>query len=63
MQLVEIVQKVLETRELTTSLERQIQKHLEREEFTEAEITAIDQLIDALCKGTIRSVPDSKKEE
>ncbi|MGA7933489.1 MAG: hypothetical protein WCA35_08070 [Kovacikia sp.] len=63
MQIVEIVQQVLKTGELPMSLERQMQNCLVGKELNKAEMEAIDQLIDAICKGKIRSVPDSRKEE
>ncbi|MCL6435134.1 MAG: hypothetical protein K6T90_13150 [Leptolyngbyaceae cyanobacterium HOT.MB2.61] len=60
MQLVEIVQRVLETGELPMNLERQMQKLLQQQEFSEEEMAAIDQLIEAINCGSIRSVPDKK---
>jgi len=42
------------------SLEREMKRLLESNELSEAEMAVIDQLIDGLCKGTIRSVPDRK---
>jgi hypothetical protein len=59
-QFIEIAQKVLETGELPMSLEREMKRLLESNELSEAEMAVIDQLIDGLCKGTIRSVPDRK---
>lgn len=58
MQLVEIVKRVLETGELTMSLERQMQTLIQGRELNSAEIAAIDQLIEAISSGAIRSVPD-----
>lgn len=58
MQLTEIVQKILETGELPMKLERQLHHLLRSAKFNESEIAAIDQLMEALCKGTIRSVPN-----
>ncbi len=58
MQLLELVNTVLKTGELPMTLERHMHGLLDRHEFDEKEIAAIDQLIDALCRGTIRSVPD-----
>jgi hypothetical protein len=58
MQLLELVDEVLTTGELPMNLERYMNGLLAQHEFNETEIAAIDQLIDALCRGTIRSVPD-----
>ena len=58
MQLLELVDTVLTTGELSVSLERHMHGLLKVHDFDETEIAAIDQLIDALCRGTIRSVPD-----
>lgn len=58
MQLLDLVDEILKTGELPMSLERHMNGLLNRHEFNETEIAAIDQLIDALCRGTIRSVPD-----
>ncbi len=60
MQLVEIIQRVLETGELPMNLERQMQKLLQQREFSEEEMVAIDQLIEAINCDSIRSVPDKK---
>ncbi|WP_421659139.1 hypothetical protein [Leptothermofonsia sp. ETS-13] len=61
MQLVEIVQRVLETGELPMNLERQMQKLLRQREFGEEEMAAIDQLIEAINCGSVRSVPSKTK--
>jgi hypothetical protein len=62
MQIVQMVQQVLETGELPMKLERQMQSLLKGKELSEAEMAAIDQLINALCEGTIQSVPDARDE-
>jgi polyhydroxyalkanoate synthesis regulator phasin len=63
MQIVEMVQKVLETGTLPMKLERQMQNLLQGRELSEAEMAAIDQLINALCEGTIQSVSDLTDED
>lgn len=60
MQMVEIIQRVLETGELPMNLERQMQNLLQARSFTEAEMVAIDQLIEAIYRGAVRAVPDSR---
>lgn len=59
MQIVEIVQRVLDTGELPMNLERRMRNLLQGQKFSEAEMTAIDQLIEAMYRGSVRSVPDS----
>ncbi|GEM_PF-4190033 len=58
MQLVEIVLEVLEKGEISMSLERRMHYLLETESLNEAEIAAIEALMEAICEGRIRSVPD-----
>lgn len=56
MKLVEIVQEVLTTGEMPMSLERKICKLLNTQEFSEPEIAAIDELLEALYSGSVRPV-------
>lgn len=56
MQLIEIIQEVLRTGQLPVSLEKQLQVLLGSADLSETEMTAINQLLEALCCGTIRSV-------
>lgn len=63
MQLVEIVKRVLETGELPMSLERQMQTLIQGRDLNNAEIAAIDQLIEAITSGAIRSVPDKIEQD
>ena len=58
MQLVELVQEVLTTGELTTNRERQVQSFLKLDRLDETEIDAIERLLDAITQGAIRSVPN-----
>ena len=56
MQLIELLQQVLETKRLPRRLERQIQEALRFGELNEAEMTLLDQLIDALASGAIQCI-------
>ncbi|UBF25628.1 hypothetical protein K9N68_29355 [Kovacikia minuta CCNUW1] len=56
MKLVEMIQEVLQTGVLPMRTERQMQRLLASCPMDEQSIAAIDQLIDALCQGTIQSV-------
>jgi hypothetical protein len=58
MKLGEIVQNAFTTGQLSVNLEQQIQSLLKEREFNDAEIAAIDLLIEALYRGLIESVPD-----
>lgn len=56
MKLVEIVREVLTTGEMPMSLERKMCKLLNNHEFSEIEIAALDELLEALCSGSVRPV-------
>ncbi len=58
MGLIDIVQQILKSGELPMNLERQLHQLLTSRDFDETEIAAIDQLIEAMSDGTIRSVPN-----
>jgi hypothetical protein len=58
MELIEIIHRILQMGELSPQLERQLYCLLDRRDFNAAEIEAIDLLIEALCRGTIQSVPN-----
>ena len=53
-----MIHRILEMGELSVKLEQQLNGLLNRKEFDAAEIEAIDLLIEALCRGTIQSVPN-----
>lgn len=61
MQLVTIVEEVLAKGELSMTLERRIHSLLTVSDLNEMDIAAIKQLIDAMHKGKIRSVPDGER--
>lgn len=56
MQLVETIQEILAAGVLPLALERQIHQLLKKQTFSETEVAAVDQLIEALCNGLVRSV-------
>ncbi|WP_432812762.1 hypothetical protein [Pantanalinema sp. GBBB05] len=56
MQLVHIVQQVLETGVLPMSMERYMNRLLASTEFSDLELAAIDDLLNALATGMIRPI-------
>lgn len=56
MQLVHLVKQVLETGVLPMSVERCINRLLASTEFSDLELAAIDELLNALTNGMIRPI-------
>jgi hypothetical protein len=56
MQLIEIINEVLETGELSMSVERRLQTLLNSRDINETEMHVIDELIDALSTGKIQAI-------
>ncbi len=56
MKLTDIIQNVLQTGVLPMQVERQMQRLVAAGTLDESSLTAIDQLIEALCQGKIQSV-------
>ncbi len=56
MKLTDIIQNVLQTGVLPMQVERQMQRLVAAGALDESSLTAIDQLIEALCQGKIQSV-------
>lgn len=57
MQLIKLVQEVIQTGVLSMAVEQQIDLLLKVCPIDEQISNAIDQLVDALCDGSVRSVP------
>lgn len=56
MQLVEVVEHILATGLLPMSVERKMQKLLDKNSIGEMEMAAIDQLIEALRNGSVQPI-------
>lgn len=56
MSLIDVINEVLTTGILPLAVERQLHQLLQTQQCNETDLIAIDQLIEALCTGSVRSV-------
>ncbi len=61
MKLLDMIQQVLMTKTITAEMEQEIRSLLWNPNLTSTELEALDQLTDAMAKGTVEYLPPAQQ--